>query len=409
MQMQFPPLGGGREGPPIMQLTIQPANRLNTVSEYYFSKKLREIDEMNRAGKNVISLGIGKPDLPPSESTIRALNEEALKPDVHGYQSYVGIPELRKGFADWYKKWFGVELNPANEIQPLFGSKEGILHISLAFLNPGDGVLVPNPGYPTYTSVSRLAEAHVISYDLDENNYWQPDFEALEKLDLTNVKLMWVNYPNMPTGAGATMDLFDKLVAFGKKHSIVICNDNPYSFILNENRLSLLAAGGAKDICIELNSMSKSHNMSGWRMGLVAANPQFIEWILRVKSNIDSGMFRPMMVAAVEALKNTEEWHREKNIKVYAKRRVIAEKIMHQMGCTFDPKQVGMFLWGKIPDSYKDAGELSDKVLYDARVFITPGFIFGDRGNRYVRLSLCATEKMLEEALERIKRVNSTQ
>ena len=392
-----------------MSLNIKPANRLNTVSEYYFSKKLREIDEMNKDGKNVISLGIGKPDLPPSESTIKALNEESLKPDVHGYQSYIGIPELRKGFADWYQKWFGVDLNPANEIQPLFGSKEGILHISLAFLNPGDSVLVPNPGYPTYMSVSRLAEANVISYDLDENNGWQPDFEALEKLDLANVKLMWVNYPNMPTGAPATKELFDKLVAFGKKHSIVICNDNPYSFILNENRLSLLAAEGAKDICIELNSMSKSHNMSGWRMGLVASNPQFIEWILRVKSNIDSGMFRPMMVAAVEALKNTEEWHREKNIEVYAKRRVIAEKIMQQMGCTFDPKQVGMFLWGKIPDQYKDAGELADKVLYNAHVFVTPGFIFGDKGNRYVRLSLCATEKMLEESLERISKVLSTQ
>jgi len=388
-----------------MNSNIKPANRLNTVSEYYFSKKLREIDEMNKAGKNVISLGIGKPDLPPSENTIKALNEESLKPDVHGYQSYVGIPELRKGFADWYQKWFGVELNPANEIQPLFGSKEGILHISLAFLNPGDGVLVPNPGYPTYTSVSRLAEANVISYDLDENNGWQPDFEVIEKLDLSNVKLMWVNYPNMPTGAPATKELFDKLVAFGKKHSIVICNDNPYSFILNENRLSLLAAKGAKDICIELNSMSKSHNMSGWRMGLVASNPQFIEWILRVKSNIDSGMFRPMMVAAAEALKNTEEWHHEKNIEVYRRRRVIAEKIMRQMGCIFDPKQVGMFLWGKIPDQYKDAGELADKVLYNAHVFVTPGFIFGDKGNRYVRLSLCATEKMLEESLERIRKV----
>jgi aspartate/methionine/tyrosine aminotransferase len=386
-----------------MNANIQPANRLNNVSEYYFSKKLREIDEMNAAGKNVISLGIGKPDLPPSDETIRALNAEAVKPDVHGYQSYIGIPELRKGFADWYLKWFGVGLDPASEIRPLFGSKEGILHVSLAFLNPGDDVLVPNPGYPTYMSVSRLAEANVISYELDENNDWQPDFEALEQLDLSNVKLMWVNYPNMPTGAGATMELFDKLVAFGKRHNIVICNDNPYSFILNEKRLSLLAAEGAKDICIELNSMSKSHNMSGWRVGLVASNAQFIDWILRVKSNIDSGMFRPMMVAAAEALKNSEEWHREKNIEVYARRRVIAERIMEAMGCSFDPKQVGMFLWGKIPDRYADAGELSDKMLYEARVFVTPGFIFGDKGNRYVRLSLCATEKMLEEALERIK------
>lgn len=392
-----------------MSLNIQPANRLNTVSEYYFSKKLREIDEMNRAGKNVISLGIGKPDLPPSENTIKALNEESLKPDVHGYQSYIGIPELRKGFADWYQKWFGVELNPANEIQPLFGSKEGILHISLAFLNPGDSVLVPNPGYPTYTSVSRLAEANIISYDLDENNNWQPDFEALEKLDLTKVKLMWVNYPNMPTGAPATKELLEQLVAFGKKHNIVICNDNPYSFILNENPLSLLSVDGAKDICIELNSMSKSHNMSGWRVGMVASNPQFIEWILRVKSNVDSGMFRPMMVAAAEALKNTAAWHREKNIEVYSRRRVIAEKIMQQMGCTFDPKQVGMFLWGKIPDTYTDAGELADKILYDAHVFVTPGFIFGDNGKRYVRLSLCATEQMLEESLNRISKVISTQ
>jgi len=392
-----------------MALNIKPANRLNTVSEYYFSKKLREIDEMNRAGKNVISLGIGKPDLPPSDETIRALNEEALKPDVHGYQSYVGIPELRKGFADWYQKWFGVTLNPVNEIQLLIGSKEGILHISMAFLNPGDGVLVPNPGYPTYTSVSNLVEAKVISYDLDEKNNWQPDFEALEKMDLSNVKLMWVNYPNMPTGANATMELFDKLVAFGKRHNIIICNDNPYSFILNENRLSILAAEGAKDICIELNSMSKSHNMSGWRIGLVASNPQFIEWILRVKSNIDSGMFRPMQVAAVQALNNSEEWHREKNINVYAKRRGIAEEIMQTMGCTIDPTQVGMFLWGKIPDSYADAGELADKILYGANVFVTPGFIFGDKGNRYIRLSLCATEKMLEESLFRIRKVLSTQ
>ena len=392
-----------------MALNIKPANRLNTVSEYYFSKKLREIDEMNRAGKNVISLGIGKPDLPPSDETIRALNEEALKPDVHGYQSYVGIPELRKGFADWYQKWFGVTLNPVNEIQLLIGSKEGILHISMAFLNPGDGVLVPNPGYPTYTSVSNLVEAKVISYDLDEKNNWQPDFEALEKMDLSNVKLMWVNYPNMPTGANATMKLFDKLVAFGKRHNIIICNDNPYSFILNENRLSILAAEGAKDICIELNSMSKSHNMSGWRIGLVASNPQFIEWILRVKSNIDSGMFRPMQVAAVQALNNSEEWHREKNINVYAKRRGIAEEIMQTMDCTIDPTQVGMFLWGKIPDSYADAGELADKILYGANVFVTPGFIFGDKGNRYIRLSLCATEKMLEESLFRIRKVLSTQ
>ncbi len=384
---------------------IIPAERLSSISEYYFSTKLKEVAEMNAKGMNVISLGIGSPDLPPSAATIEALCKSAAKDNVHGYQPYVGIPELRKAFADWYQKWFKVELNPANEIQPLIGSKEGILHISMAFLNPGDGVLVPNPGYPTYSSVSNLVQAKVISYDLDENNNWQPDFGALEQLDLSNVKLMWVNYPNMPTGASATLELFEKLVAFGKKHGIVIANDNPYSFILNDNRLSILQVEGAKDICIELNSMSKSHNMPGWRMGMLASNAQFVEWVLKVKSNIDSGQFKPMQVAAIAALNNTEEWHKEMNIELYKNRRHLAEEILKTLGCTFDEKQVGMFLWGKIPANYKDSGELADKVLYDAKVFITPGFIFGDKGNRYVRLSLCANEKMLGEALERIKQI----
>ena len=389
------PLGvGGR--------TIQPADRLNSVSEYYFSTKLKEVAEMNARGLNVISLGIGSPDMPPSAATVEALSTSAADPAVHGYQPYVGIPELRKAFADWYARWFKVELNAANEIQPLIGSKEGILHISMAFLNSGDGVLIPNPGYPTYSSVSKLVQANVIAYDLDENNNWQPDFEALEQLDLSNVKLMWVNYPNMPTGASATPELFEKLVAFGKKHGIVICNDNPYSFILNDNRLSILQVEGAKEICIELNSMSKSHNMPGWRMGMLASNAQFVEWILKVKSNIDSGQFKPMQMAAIAALNNSEEWHNEMNINLYKNRRHLAEEIMKSLGCTFDPHQVGMFLWGKIPDQYKDSAELADKVLYDARVFITPGFIFGDKGQRYVRLSLCANEKMLGEALERI-------
>ena len=389
------PLGvGGR--------TIQPADRLNSVSEYYFSTKLKEVAEMNARGLNVISLGIGSPDMPPSAATVEALSKSAADPAVHGYQPYVGIPELRKAFADWYAKWFKVELNAANEIQPLIGSKEGILHISMAFLNPGDGVLVPNPGYPTYSSVSNLVQANVITYDLDENNNWQPDFEALEQLDLSNVKLMWVNYPNMPTGASATPELFEKLVAFGKKHGIVICNDNPYSFILNDNHLSILQVEGAKEICIELNSMSKSHNMPGWRMGMLASNAQFVEWILKVKSNIDSGQFKPMQMAAIAALNNSEEWHNEMNINLYKNRRHLAEEIMKSLGCSFDPHQVGMFLWGKIPDQYKDSAELADKVLYDAKVFITPGFIFGNKGQRYVRLSLCANEKMLGEALERI-------
>lgn len=381
---------------------VKPANRLNSVSEYYFSQKLREIAEMNAQGKNVLNLGIGNPDLPPSVETIEMLCKEAQKPDVHGYQSYVGIPELRQGFAEWYRKWYKVELNPATEIQPLIGSKEGILHITLAFVNPGDGVLVPNPGYPTYQSVSRLAEADVISYDLDEKNNWQPDFEALEKTDLSHVKLMWVNYPNMPTGANATTELFEKLVHFGKKHNILIVNDNPYSFILNERKLSILSIDGAKDISMEMNSMSKSHNMAGWRMAMLAGNEQFVKWVLAVKSNVDSGMFRPMMIAAVQSLRNSEEWHNEMNY-VYDRRRELAYKIMDLLECKYDKNQVGMFIWAKIPDTWKNAGELADKILYETNVFITPGFIFGSNGNRYIRISLCSPESMLKEVIERIQ------
>jgi aspartate/methionine/tyrosine aminotransferase len=383
---------------------IAPAERLNSVSEYYFSKKLKEIAELNAQGKNIISLGIGSPDLPPSEETVETLCAASHDAGMHGYQPYTGIPELRKAYSDWYERWFNVELNPANEILALIGSKEGILHISMAFLNPGDGVLVPNPGYPTYMSVSNLVQANVLTYDLDENNAWQPNFDKLEQNDLSNVKLMWVNYPNMPTGASATVELFEKLVAFGKKHGIVIVNDNPYSFILNNKHLSILQIPGAKDICIELNSMSKSHNMPGWRMGMLATNSVFLEWILRVKSNIDSGQFKPMQLAAVKALQNSDQWHQKMNIELYAKRRLLAEKIMQTLECAFDPTQVGMFLWGKISEKYADSGELADKVLYGANVFITPGFIFGSIGNRYIRISLCANEKMLSEALERIKK-----
>lgn len=386
-------------------MNIVPADRLNIVSEYYFSKKLREVAEMNAAGKNVISLGVGSPDLPPSGETTRAFCESVVKSDVHGYQPHVGIPELRKAFADWYKRTYNVVLDPATEIQPLIGSKEGILHISLAFLNPGDGVLVPNPGYPTYSSVSRLVDANIITYDLDENNNWQPDFEALEKMDLSNIKLMWINYPNMPTGANANIELFEKIVAFGKKHGIVIAHDNPYSLILNENPLSILQVDGAKDICIELNSMSKSHNMPGWRLGMVASNTQFIQWILKVLTNIESGILKPMQLAAIAALNNSAEWHKENNIKLYANRRQYAEAIMEELGCTFDKNQSGMFLWGKIPDKYKGSEELADKILYDAKVFLTPGFIFGNKGERYIRISLCCNEKMLKEALERIKKI----
>ena len=381
---------------------ITPANRVGSVQEYYFSKKLKEVAEMNAAGKNVINLGVGSPDLPPSEQTIETLCEHARKANEHGYQPYVGIPELRKGFADWYKTWYDVDLDPKTEIQPLIGSKEGILHISLAFLNPGDGVLVPNPGYPTYSSVSKLVEARLIPYELKEELGWQPDFEELEKMDLSNVKLMWTNYPNMPTGANASVELYEKLVAFGRKHGIIICNDNPYSFILNEHPLSILSIPGAKEICIEMNSMSKAHNMPGWRMAMLASNAQFVQWILKVKSNIDSGQFKPMQYAAVEALSAKKEWYDNMN-RVYRSRRDLAGQIMRTLGCEYDKNQVGMFLWGRIPDSAESGEAIANKVLYEANVFLTPGFIFGSRGERYIRISLCCKNETLEEALKRIE------
>ena len=381
---------------------ITPANRVGSVQEYYFSKKLKEVAEMNAAGKNVINLGVGSPDLPPSEQTIETLCEHARKANEHGYQPYVGIPELRKGFADWYKTWYNVDLDPKTEIQPLIGSKEGILHISLAFLNPGDGVLVPNPGYPTYSSVSKLVEARLIPYELKEELGWQPDFEELEKMDLSNVKLMWTNYPNMPTGANASVELYEKLVAFGRKHGIILCNDNPYSFILNEHPLSILSIPGAKEICIEMNSMSKAHNMPGWRMAMLASNAQFVQWILKVKSNIDSGQFKPMQYAAVEALSAKKEWYDNMN-RVYRSRRNLAGQIMRTLGCEYDENQVGMFLWGRIPDSAESGEAIANKVLYEANVFLTPGFIFGSRGERYIRISLCCKNETLEEALKRIE------
>ena len=383
---------------------ITPANRVGSVQEYYFSRKLKEVAEMNAAGKNVINLGVGSPDLPPSERTIETLCEHARQPNEHGYQPYVGIPELRKGFADWYKKWYDVDLDPKTEIQPLIGSKEGILHISLAFLNPGEGVLVHNPGYPTYSSVSKLVEANLISYELKEELGWQPDFDELEKMDLSNVKLMWTNYPNMPTGANASMELYEKLVAFGKKHGIIICNDNPYSFILNEYPSSILSVPGAKDICIEMNSMSKAHNMPGWRIAMLASNAQFVQWVLRVKSNIDSGQFKPMQYAAVEALSAPKEWYDNMN-QVYRSRRNLAGQIMRTLGCEYDEKQVGMFLWGKIPAGAKGSEAIADRVLYEANVFLTPGFIFGSQGERYIRISLCCKNETLEEALKRVKKI----
>lgn len=385
-----------------------PANRVQQVKEYYFSRKLKEIAELNAKGADIISLGIGGPDRPPHIDTINTLCQEAQLPNSHGYQSYVGLPELREAFSQWYKRFYNVELNSANEIQPLIGSKEGILHTTLAFVNPGDGVLLPNPGYPTYTSVSRLAEAELYTYDLTEESNWEPDFDALEKLPLDKIKLMWVNYPHMPTGKRASLELFKKLVDFGRKHNIVIVNDNPYSFILNDKPLSIFNIEGAKDIAIEMNSLSKSHNMPGWRIGMLASNPTFIQWILKVKSNIDSGQFRPMMKAAIEALKQGQEWYDDVN-STYAKRRLIAEEIMNTLGCHFDPKQSGLFLWGRIPNDAASSEALADDILYNARVFITPGFIFGSNGDRYIRISLCATEEKMNEALNRIKQLVNNQ
>lgn len=383
---------------------IAPAHRVDGVTEYYFSTKLKEIAQLNAQGKRVISLGIGSPDLPPSDEVIETLCKQARKANAHGYQPYVGIPELREGFAHWYKQWYAVDLNPENEIQPLIGSKEGILHISLAFLNPGDGVLIPNPGYPTYRSVSHLVGATIHPYDLKEELDWYPDFDLLEEMDLSGVKLMWVNYPNMPTGANATIELYEKLVAFGKKHHIIICNDNPYSFILNDHPRSILSISGAKEICIELNSMSKSHNMPGWRIAMLASNSRFIQWILKVKSNIDSGQFKPMQYAAAEALGAPAAWYDQMN-RVYRSRRDLAEQIMQTLQCTYDPSQVGLFLWGKIPPESAGSEALADMVLYEANVFITPGFIFGSCGERYVRISLCCPKEALQEALTRIKQI----
>lgn len=382
---------------------IVPAERLGSVSEYYFSRKLKEVAKMNAEGKNVISLAIGSPDMPPSKATVDELCRVAKLPEAHGYQPTMGTPELRKAMSQWYKRWFDVDLNPDNEIQPLIGSKEGILHVTLAFVNPGDKVLVPNPGYPTYTSLSKLLGAQVVNYNLRPENDWQPDFEELESMDLSGVKLLWSNYPNMPTGANARRETYEKLVDFAKRHNIVVVNDNPYSFILNNHPISLLQVSGAKDCCIEFNSMSKSHNMPGWRVGLAASNSQFIQWILKVKSNIDSGTFRAIQLAAAKAYDNDEQWHHAANIDTYSRRRVYAEKIMQAMNCEYEKTQVGMFLWGRIPDKYKDAEELTEKVLQEGKVFITPGFIFGTNGSRYVRISLCAKDEKLKEALERIE------
>ena len=385
---------------------IQPAERLNLVQEYYFSRKLKEVAQLNAEGKDIISLAIGSPDMPPSEQTIEKLCEVAHRPDAHGYQPTQGTPELRQAMAGFYKRWYDVELDAKSEVLPLIGSKEGILHVTLAFCNPGDGVLVPNPGYPTYTSLSKILGTSIVNYDLREDNGWQPDFDQLEDIvsrQSPNIKLLWTNYPNMPTGGRARRETYERLVRFAQEHGIVVVNDNPYSFILSHDHLSILQVPGAKECCIEFNSMSKSHNMPGWRVGLCASNAQFIQWILKVQSNIESGTFRGIQLAAAEAYQNSDEWHREANIERYQRRRKYAEQIMDVLGCTYDPQQVGMFLWGRIPDSYANVEDLTERILHEARVFITPGFIFGSNGERYIRISLCAKEEKIQQALERIK------
>ncbi len=382
---------------------IRPADRLSLVSEYYFSRKLKEVAALNAQGMDIISLAIGSPDMPPSRETVETLCEVARRDDAHGYQPTGGTPELRHAMAGFYRRWYGVELDAETEIVPLIGSKEGILHITLALVNPGERVLVPNPGYPTYTSLSRILGAEAVGYDLGQETGWQPDFDALEGMDLSGVRLMWTNYPHMPTGAPARMATYERLVEFSRRHGIVIVNDNPYSFILNEKPMSLLQVPGAKDSCIELNSMSKSHNMPGWRVGLCATNAEFAGWIMKVKSNVDSGTFRGIQLAAAQAFANPREWHHEANIATYGRRRKLAERIMEELGCTFDPSQAGMFLWGRIPDSCPGSEELTERLLHEARVFTAPGFIFGSNGDRYIRLSLCAGEERLEEALERIR------
>ena len=378
---------------------ITTADRLQSVQEYYFSRKLREVRQLMAEGKPVINMGIGSPDIAPDITVIEAMQKAMFDDKAHEYQSYQGLPELRKGMADFYKKHFNVDLDFNTEILPLMGSKEGIMHISLAFLNEGDGVLIPNPGYPTYASVTELVQAKAVYYDLSDTTNWQPDFEALEKSDLSKVKLMWVSYPHMPTGVNGTLELFEKLISFGKKHNILIVNDNPYSFVLNGNPISILQAEGAKDIALELNSLSKTYNMAGWRVGMVLGNPTLIDAILKVKSNMDSGMFYGIQKGAIEALKLGNDWFEKQN-EIYSKRRDLIFKLAEKLNCTFDKNSVGLFVWAKLPEGILSE-EFIDRVLIEKHVFITPGTIFGSNGEGYIRFSLCVTEEKIQQAIER--------
>jgi LL-diaminopimelate aminotransferase len=379
---------------------IATANRLNTIQEYYFSKKLKEVRQLMADGKPIINMGIGSPDLLPSPLVIEAIQKAMFDEKAHEYQSYQGLPELRKGMANFYQNHFKVELNFNSEILPLMGSKEGIMHISMAFLNEGDEVLIPNPGYPTYAAVTELVQAKPVFYDLIDETNWQPDFNKLEERDLSNVKIMWVSYPHMPTGVNGSLALFEKLIAFGKKHKILIVNDNPYSFVLNENPLSILQVEGAKDIAIELNSLSKTYNMSGWRVGMVLGNSNFIDAILKVKSNMDSGMFYGIQKGAIEALKLDKSWFAEQN-EIYKKRKKGVTQLAEKLGCKVAKNSVGLFVWAKLPDNIESSEAFIDEILINKHVFITPGTIFGSNGNGYIRFSLCVTEEKIKEAISR--------
>ena len=378
------------------------ANRLDGIGEYYFSQKLREIDDLNKAGKSVINLGIGSPDLAPHPDVIKVLQEETAKPNQHAYQSYKGSLVLRQAIADWYKKWYAVDLDADSEILPLIGSKEGIMHICMTYINAGDEVLIPNPGYPTYRSAAKIAGANVKEYTLTKENTWFPDFEAIEQAGLEKVKLMFVNYPQMPTGQLPTVELFEKLVAFAKKHSILLIHDNPYSFILNDHPMSLLSIAGSKDVVIELNSLSKSHNMAGWRVGMLCGAKKYIDEILRFKSNMDSGMFLPVQLAAAKALQMEQVSHDEVN-QIYTTRRKKVFELLDLLNCSYNTNQAGMFVWASIPMDFANGFALSDKILQEANVFITPGGIFGSAGDTYIRVSLCSSEDKFVEAINRIK------
>ncbi|MCR9252953.1 MAG: aminotransferase class I/II-fold pyridoxal phosphate-dependent enzyme [bacterium] len=382
-------------------MIIQGADRLSSVEEYYFSKKLKEIRNLNLEGRDIINLGIGSPDMPPSDEVIETLSSEAQQETNHGYQSYVGIPELRKAISGYLSSQYQIDYSAENEILPLIGSKEGIMHISMAFLNEGDKVLVPNPGYPTYSSVSKLVGAEIVTYELSETNSWKLNFDSLEQLPLSEVKLMWVNYPNMPTGQKGDMQDFARLIELAKKHKFLIINDNPYGQLYEGEQLSILQAQGAKEVCLELNSLSKSHNMAGWRVGWIVGDSSYISTILKVKSNMDSGMFKPLQLAAVKALNSDHKWF-ESLKNSYQERRTLAFQIMDILNCTYEKYQGGMFVWAKIPDAIESVESWIDQIILEAEVFITPGFIFGSKGERYIRISLCSNLDILGEALERI-------